>query len=317
MTIRVALKPKGKVSKLQPYVELQNDDDATVLLESVARHTGLSKLRIRISTKAPDGKDPSSDKKDYVLHSSDKLASFASNEYVLCYVRDLGPQISWRTVFLLEYLGPIIIHPAFYFGYYQDASKTTVQTIVFVCIMLHFVKRVLETAFVHKFSLTTMPIRNLFKNCAHYWVLSGFLVAFFTYAPQDWTSSGGLDAFLYSSNTFEWDLPTALVLAAVWAFAEVSNGIVHLNLASLRPAGSKERRIPYGYGFDKLSCPNYFFEAWGWCILCVLSMNWSLWVFNAVGSLQMYFWALKKHKRYLKEFPDYPKDRRAFIPHVA
>lgn len=317
MTIRVALKPKGKVSKLQPYVELDKNDDAAALLETIARHTGLSKTRIRISTKTPDAAESTGVKKDYVLHPSDSLHKFANNDYLLCYVRDLGPQISWRTVFLLEYLGPLLIHPAFYFGYYGQTEKTLVQKIVFVCIMLHFIKRELETAYVHKFSLATMPLRNLFKNCAHYWLLSGFLVAFFIHAPSEWTNTSDLDAFLYSSNVFQWDNITAFALAGVWAFAEISNGIVHLNLASLRPAGSTERRIPYGYGFDKLSCPNYFFEAWGWSILCVLSMNWSLWVFNAVGSLQMYFWAAKKHKRYLKEFPDYPKDRKAFLPYLA
>ena len=29
--------------------------------------------------------------------------------------KDLGPQISWRTVFMIEYLGPLLTFPIFYF----------------------------------------------------------------------------------------------------------------------------------------------------------------------------------------------------------
>jgi very-long-chain enoyl-CoA reductase len=31
----------------------------------------------------------------------------------------------------------------------------------------------------------------------------------------------------------------------------------------------------------------------------------------------MYVWAIKKHKAYKKEFPQYPKNRRAMFPFIA
>lgn len=45
------------------------------------------------------------DKKDSTTISSLGLKS-SSN----IYIKDLGPQISWRTVFILEYLGPLVLY---------------------------------------------------------------------------------------------------------------------------------------------------------------------------------------------------------------
>lgn len=55
--------------------------------------------------------------------------------------------------------------------------------IVFILIIFHFVKRELETLLVHRFSSSTMPRRNLFKNCFHYWVLGGVNMAYWIYGP--------------------------------------------------------------------------------------------------------------------------------------
>lgn len=239
---------------------------------------------------------------------------------ITLYVKDLGPQLGWRTVYLLEYFGPLVIHPLFFHltSIYSSSKgvHTETQTLAYVLVMLHFLKREFETYYIHKFSAATMPFFNLFKNSGHYWILSGFNLAFFIYAPNFTESSNAFTKFLFHVNDFPSYINYALV--GLWIFAEVSNLKTHLILSSLRKKDGEGHVIPYGYGFNLVSFPNYFFETLAWFTFAVLTGNWSSWLFLAVGGGQMLIWAIKKHKNYLKKFGDeYKKLRRsAMIPFV-
>jgi len=57
--------------------------------------------------------------------------------------------------------------------------------------MLHFLKRQLETIFVHRFSNDTMPFRNIIKNSVHYHILSGLLIAYAVYGTWNAAGTGG------------------------------------------------------------------------------------------------------------------------------
>jgi hypothetical protein len=58
-------------------------------------------------------------------------------------------------------------------------------------------------------------------------------------------------------------------------FAQMSNFSTHLTLRNLRPEGSTERKIPFGYGFNWVSCPNYFFEIMAWTAFTGLTRSWA------------------------------------------
>jgi hypothetical protein len=90
--------------------------------------------------------------------------------------KDYGRQIGYKTVFIVEYLGPILImmfyamRPSFLMG--AGASARPWHWVAkwgVVAWLLHFIKRELETLYVHKFSRPTMPFFNLFKNSIYYW----------------------------------------------------------------------------------------------------------------------------------------------------
>merc|ERR1711973_995036 len=97
----------------------------------------------------------------------------------------------------------------------------------YCCRVLHYAKRILETLFVHRFSHATMPIRNLFRNSIYYWGFAAY-VAYHINHP------------LYTAPC----LTQTYVALAVWTLCELGNFSIHWALRNLRPAGTRERKIP-------------------------------------------------------------------------
>eukprot|EP00672_Neobodo_designis_P018593 CAMPEP_0174841256 /NCGR_PEP_ID=MMETSP1114-20130205/9192_1 /TAXON_ID=312471 /ORGANISM="Neobodo designis, Strain CCAP 1951/1" /LENGTH=299 /DNA_ID=CAMNT_0016075437 /DNA_START=48 /DNA_END=947 /DNA_ORIENTATION=+ len=219
--------------------------------------------------------------------------------------KDLGPQVGYRTVFVVEYAGPIAfmllyaLRPDFIYG--AGASKMPLndtQKLYVGAFIAHFVKRELETFFVHKFSRPTMPLRNIFKNCSYYWSFAAFM-GYFLCHPEYTAPASALQS----------------KLAAVGMLVmELGNLAVHLRLAGMRKAeGDQRRDAPKGGLFALVSCPNYTFEVMSWVFYSIGSSVLMSWAFTGVGFLQMSEWALKKHKGYVKAEPQL-KSRKAIVP---
>jgi very-long-chain enoyl-CoA reductase len=226
-----------------------------------------------------------------------------------------GAQLGWRTVYVIEYLGPLVIHPAFYYlrpYLYPWPSLTPnnklpppsqLQTLCMVLITLHFLKRELETIFVHRFSAATMPAFNVIKNSGHYWFLSGLNIAYWIYAPTS------------AAQTTEVDPRLVYAMVGLYTIAELGNLNTHLVLRNLRRPGSTDRGVPQGLGFGVVTCPNYMFEVIAWVAICVLCRSLGAVLFLVVATTTMAQWGWKRERRYRKEFPDkYKKKRYAILP---
>lgn len=299
---------KVTVSSKKGDVSLTVGDDATVadLKTALSKEIKLNFHRIMMKHSGDLEKSVKVDDNSALLKSVS-----ISNGSVLSY-KDLGPQIGYRTVFYVEYGGPLVLVAlmAFLrskiFGAFGVENVKGFEGMDWVaqlavwCWIAHFMKREFETAFVHKFSHPTMPIFNLFKNCGYYWTF-GAVIAWPMcspnyIAPAENTVYGGLALFVLS---------------------ELSNFAIHLKLAGMRPKeGSKKRDIPKGFGFDLVACPNYFFEILAWVGFSIMTgIIWS-WMFTLVGFLQMAPWAQKKHKLYKATYgKEYTSlGRKAIIP---
>lgn len=278
--------------------------DAT-LLDLKKEYSKISKKSInRISFKHESGG------KDRRLDDDKKtLADYDIGTMPILKFKDLGAQIGYRTVFLVEYFGPMLfvglyaLRPSFIYG--ADANSTPfnwVAALGVICWMIHFLKREFETIFIHKFSRPTMPLSNLFKNCAYYWVF-GAVIGYPLCSPS----------FTPPSET------QVYIGLAIFALCEVGNLICHIMLSNLRPAeGSQARTIPSGFLFNYVACPNYTFEIFSWVGFSIMTQLPFSYLFTLVGFLQMADWAQKKHKGYKKTYDkEYTKLRRkAIIPFI-
>ncbi|KAI0380295.1 synaptic glycoprotein SC2 [Hypomontagnella monticulosa] len=297
-SISLNIKHRGKRIKTLPsQVTLQASDSTASLYQQVASLSHVSVHRLRLSL--------NQDGSEVVPNTSeDSLASKEITDDMDVFVKDLGAQIDWRTVYVIEYLGPLIIHPLLF--NLRLASPSSTQTLVFYMVMGQFLKRELESLFVHRFSNATMPLRNIFKNSFHYWILSGVFLAWVVYTPKESTPATPSP-------------PSLLTYASIMLYLVglSMNTYVHLVQRSLRPAGTTRRMVPRGIGFAWVTCPNYMFETLTWVGVLVVSRSWSVLLFIVISVAQMKAWADKKEARYRKEFPgEYDWKKYSIIPGV-
>jgi very-long-chain enoyl-CoA reductase len=149
-----------------------------------------------------------------------------------------------------------------------------------------------------------MPARNIFKNCAHYWILVGWNIAYWVFRPDSPAAVDKPNPILFYAGL------------GLFAFGELANLNAHMVLRDLRKPGSTERGIPQGFGFDLVTCPNYMFEIISWVgVYLATGLSWSVLLFLVVSILQMWSWAAKKERRYRKEFGDkYKRKRSVLLP---
>ncbi|EER39713.1 steroid alpha reductase [Histoplasma capsulatum var. duboisii H88] len=309
--ITLNVKSRGKrISKLPQELSINPNATGPELYNAIAVKCGLSIHRIRI-TKASDGT---------AIHNSNNatIHSTGLRNQSTIYVKDLGSQLSWRTVYLIEYFGPIFIHPMFLlpsmrariYRIPNPPPVTDYQVLFCTLVVLHFVKRELESAFLHRFGRATMPALFVIRNSGYYWLLSGCNVAYWVYAP----TSKAASTTIKSANPLL--LYTGL---ALFIFGQLANLNSHVVLRNLRRPGTSERGIPSGFGFSLVTCPNYLFEVIAWIgVYLVSGLNWSMVLFIVVACTPMIIWGKQKERAYRTEFGDkYKKKRFVMLPGIV
>lgn len=145
-----------------------------------------------------------------------------------------------------------------------------------------------------------MPARNIFKNCAHYWLAAGLNIAYWIYSPNAPTAGPSNPLITYAG-------------VALFVIGELGNLSTHYTLRNLRRPGSTDRGIPMGLGFSLVTCPNYMFETMAWLGICMINWSLSTAIFLVLAVGQMAAWARKKEMKYRKEFGDKYKRKRFYI----
>nr|CAD7457122.1 unnamed protein product [Timema tahoe] len=284
------------------------------VLQNLSPSTSVSDLKKQIHSRKsnlyPNRQALRLEVKGKTLKDEETLKSLGMRSGAKLYVKDLGPQIGWKTVFLAEYAGPLLVYvwlyqrPWLFYG--EGAASLPVHQVVhwaMWCYVAHYVKRLLETIFVHRFSNATMPFMNLFKNCSYYWLFTAYIAYHVNHPlytpPGKWQAYAGLAMFI---------------------LCELGNLSIHVALRNLRPPGTKLRKIPevtsnpFTALFNFVSCPNYTYEFGSWLAFSIMTQCLPAGLFTLAGMYQMSVWALGKHRAYKKEFPNYPRGRSAILP---
>ncbi|EDO37345.1 predicted protein, partial [Nematostella vectensis] len=167
----------------------------------------------------------------------------------------------------------------------------------------HFVKRILECIFLHKYSrdieLSSIgAFYSLGAVIQHYW------------------------CNMYTSDTTAQRLSNNQLLITagliVYAIGEMTNFQHHLILANLRPVGSAAGKyaVPTGGLFDVAICPHYFGELMAWLGMAIAGQHFALYLswltmvaYLAGRSHQTRHW-------YIKKIENFPQDRWNLLPGI-
>lgn len=241
------------------------------------------------------------------------------------HVKDIGPQVGYKSVFITEYVGPLVIWVAM-LAYSPHKGLYTDMATALWC--WHYTKRLFETLFVHKFSHATMPVLNLFRNCLYYYVFAALIAhdVLFSQSQQEYLPFDRVTVYLsryledprfryilavvYNSLHI---LASARLSVILFALFEGLNLYCHLKLRWLRPHGSSGYYLPRGFLFDYICCPNYTTEILSWVCFTWCTRSVASGAFTIVGAVQMYFWAAKKQQRLVQQFGE-AKNRGKLLP---
>jgi|SRR6185369_748359 len=170
---------------------------------------------------------------------------------------------------------------------------------------IHFARRSLESAFVHRYSKPSIAAADYLTEYVYYW---GF---------------GAWIAWSVTARAAHAPSFAVQLLGLAWfVLSETGNARAHLMLRALRTPGGREKQIPRGFLFERVSCPHYLFEISSWVGFNLVTQTWAGIAFMLVGAGILSAWAHTRHLAYRKEFDGsdgrerYPEQRRALIPLV-
>lgn len=87
-------------------------------------------------------------------------------------------------------------------------------------------------------------------------------------------------------------------------------------LINLRKPNETGYRIPAGWLFNYISCPNMFGELIEWAGFAILCWNLPALTFFIWTAANLIPRALSHHKWYKAKFANYPKERKAIVPYL-
>jgi 3-oxo-5-alpha-steroid 4-dehydrogenase 1 len=211
-----------------------------------------------------------------------------------------GPLVSNRLGWLLMELPVLVVLFLFLLPAAKTISAASWVLIGLFC--LHYFNRV----FIFPFRLRTkgkkMPL-VIVLSAVFFNIMNGFSLGYF---------------FSHFANyTSEWFTDIRFIAGIILFFTGLYiNWKADDMLIHLRKPGETGYKIPKGWLFEKISCPNLFGELVEWTGFAILCWNLPGFTFLIWTAANLIPRALSHHRWYKEKFVDYPAERKAIIPYL-
>jgi hypothetical protein len=209
-----------------------------------------------------------------------------------------GPMIPNKWGWLLMELPVLLV--LWYFILPEKKNIDTASWVMIGLFSLHYFNRV----FIFPFRLRTegkkMPLL-IMLSAVFFNLVNGFSFGYYFTSFADYTGNWFYDLrFICGSILF---------FTGLYINWKADDLLIHL-----RQHGETGYRIPRGWLFEKISCPNLFGEMIEWLGFALLCWNLPALTFFIWTAANLIPRALSHHKWYKEKFSDYPVTRRAIIP---
>ncbi len=190
--------------------------------------------------------------------------------------------------------------------FYGDRALELVPLLLLVMWQAHYFHR----TFIFPFKIRVKPGQTTPLVIPVMSVITNTIVSFLNASILSWSSIRG-----------DYDLgwlgdPRFLAGLALFAYGWHVNRKADAMLAALRKPGETGYKIPRGWLYEKVSCPNYLGEMMIWTGWAVATWSWAGVAFVLVTAANLVPRALQNHRWYHDRFEDYPAQRKAVIPYL-
>jgi protein-S-isoprenylcysteine O-methyltransferase Ste14 len=122
----------------------------------------------------------------------------------------------------------------------------------------------------------------------------------------------------FGSYEMEWLTdPRFIVGAIIFAIGFHINFKADRILINLRKPGETEYKVPRGWLYEYITCPNYFGEILEWTGFAIATWSLPGVAFALYTAANVGPRAFQNRRWYREKFPDYPKRMKALIPFIA
>lgn len=226
------------------------------------------------------------------------LLQFVTAPYGRHIKKGWGPEISNRAGWIIMELPSFLI--VLYF--FLKSNQSSYASMLSILWLLHYFNR----TFIYPFRIRTkgkkMPLA-IVSSAIFFNIMNAGLNGYFLSTLEQ-----------YEVNSFQdWNFYVGL---SIFIIGFIINQISDSILINLRKPGEVIYKIPKGFFFNYVSCPNHLSELIQWSGFALMAWNCPALSFLIWTAANLLPRAARHHKWYIQNFKKYPKNRKVLIPKI-